>query len=377
MTGFVPRQVRYLNLPLKDDDAATYTPQQIILRFGDAGSIDVGAVCYLRRDENQRRSSRTSMAVAPSSFCPHRAKHVGALIAFISDEYSYSGKKPLTLRVRLHNFTCHFMAWADSSGHSGLFSDEISARQALYEYVRYLKEKVAQNCIGVNYAARLRMVTVYVLGGVLRIYDLDRGLPAISRREESTEPTVPPCEVKQSKSLALAETIFKGLSDLVQEGRPFPFRLDMPKYLQWEESHLWVFPVKMWCRLSKGHKGRAYDYTNGRLRTIGEMTALFPEYNRKENASLLRHGRARLAKANQNLQDLARLQLAAKAATAFSLLFVANTGINLADLIKLQWNDKYKCCTERQGFRTVGQHGNFTHHRRRSLTRLGLQCIDS
>lgn len=242
MTEFVTRPITLFDLPLPDT-VAIDSPERVVLRVGEAGSLDVGALCYLRRDRNQRKTSNDCIAVVMSSFCPSRAEHVRALITLISDEFSYSGKKPGTLCNTFRRFGAHFMAWADSSGHPDLFNDESSARRVLYEYVQYLKLKVAQNVISVNYASKLREMSINVVGGILALEGLDRGLPVIKRRAQASESTVPPCENSQSRILSLAEAMFNGLSDLVVNGKPYPFRLNMPKYLNWPEDCLWVFPL--------------------------------------------------------------------------------------------------------------------------------------
>lgn len=355
MTELTTRPIVFHDLPLPDTVVIT-SPEQFILGFGGAGSLDVGSLCYLRRGSNQRNAPKDSIPVMLSSFCHLRARYVRALITLISDDFSHSGKKAGTLITTFHRFCCHFMAWTDSNGHSELFKDEESAHRALYEYIQHLKLKMTQNVISANYAAKLRQMSITVVGGLLGL-ELDRGQPVIKRRAQASENTVPPCEDSQSRTLALAEAMFNGLSDLVVNGKPYPFRLDMPKYLNWPENCLWVFPLNMWCippqRMFK-HRGidayRAYDYTNGRLVSLEEIDRLYPGHHFRGSTI---NAQKRLTSANQNLRDYARLHVAVRAVNAFVMLFIANTGMNLVQAINLQWNDEFEYCAERQGFRTI------------------------
>ena len=357
MSGFASRPVVVYDLPLPRE-ATLLHPEQVMLRFGDQGTVDVGALCYLRRDSAPRRKRGAGRSVDLASFDQQRADRLRTLIGYFSDVFAHSGRRAATLRGMIHTFIGSFMDWADGNGHAGVLDGEPTARAAFRDYVRYLRECVLRNSLSINTGAAKQRCVLDLLGGFLNIDDLHRGINLLRGDMQAKEPTRPPCEADQSKVLALCAALFEGFNALVLEGKPYPFRLGMPQYLDWADSALWIFPTRKWCspphriaaRQKLGKPYRAYDYINGRLATIEE---LLPHHgSRNARGGLLRAQRG-MAAANADLQHRSRRDRAVVAHNAFVLMFIANTGMNLAQVLELSWNGDYEVDVERQGFRAI------------------------
>lgn len=357
MTAFIYRPVVIVDLPLAEGLEILH-PQQVILRFAGR-TVDVGALCYLQRSHKQRETSKKGKLVEPLSFDVGRSIKIRALIEYFSSECANTGRRLLTLSHRFGLFSSSFMYWADNSGHADVLDNIPSGRAAFHDYVIYLKERVSQNKITLNSAAHLQLIVLDILGGFLNIDDLMQGVNLIRQNPQSIEATKPPCEVNQSKVLALCESIFHGLTDLVLLGKPFPYSMKMPHYLGWEQNSIWVFPLVKWCmaphEISGVHKvnskNRAYDFKNGRLALPCEIS-LFYHSERLAEAGL-ESANKRILAANADLRDFARYRLAIFAHNAFFMLFLANTGMNRIQAFDMPWAGVYKSNVERQGFRVV------------------------
>src|SRR5207253_5824849 len=104
----------------------------------------------------------------------------------------------------------------------------------------------------------------------------------------------------------------------------------------------------------------AYDYSNGRLATIQE---LLPHYGSRNAWGALFRAQSAIAAANADLQNRSRRDRAMVAHNAFVLMFIANTGMNLAQVLELSWCTDYEVGVERQGFRAMkGRAGNKAVH---------------
>jgi len=358
MSDFTKRIVEVYELPLVNG-IRILRPEQVVLKFGAAGTIDVGALCYLRRDTNKRQLANDTQLVDLTSFNHIRANKVHQLIEFISEQSVHCGKREITLHGMFQTFVSQFMFWADSSSHFEVLNNAMSARIAFREYVHHLKEKTLQNVISINWAARRQEKVLVILEDFLNINGLGQGINLIRRLNQTTEVTNPPCENAQSKVLALCGVLFRDFSHLVIDNALYPFRLNIPNYLGWATDCLWIFPLIKWCmpphELANRHNLDrsywAYDFANGKLETLDNIEHRY--HNQCLAKTALNGAQLRIYKANSDSRDSARRQAAMQANLAFVTLFIANTGMNKAQVFDLTWNDNYEIGVERQGFRTI------------------------
>jgi hypothetical protein len=357
LTAFSKRDIVVYDLPLPDGTKILH-PERVLIRFGGKQTIDIGALCYLRRDESSRRANE-ARNVDLTSFSQIRADHVHELLHHVSESYSTSGNRWTTQFSNTSNFILYFMQFADSMGYEDVLGNSDVARVALAGYVNLLREQARSNHLSINTVTIYQNSAAAILCGLFDVDNMVEGLNLLHRNKNATENTRPPCETAQSKILALCEAIFYGFSDLVLKNLPYPYRLDMPEYLEWENNFLWVFPTVIrymppHLQARRGQLKRpswAFDYAHGRLADFESIKRYYNQ-NCAARFALVKAERL-IAQANNDPHYHARTDAAMTALNAFVVLFMANIAMNRAQLLELPWSDKYEIGVERQGFRTI------------------------
>lgn len=343
-------------------------PEQVVLWFEHGKSLDVGSLCYLSREMGARGGRKgvqgAGFKVAIESYDAARAEKIGRVIARIGQELQDGGLRSITVVNRWRSFIV-FMGWADANGHSTALDGANATKAAVRDYAAYLRERVRAGAICQNTGAMETQAALSTVGDFLGIDDLAHGLNLLSISTRSKQATVPPCDDSQSKVLAMCETLFTGITSFLLENKPYPHRLPMPGYLTWCNEGLWVFPTTVWCMAphdrspcsastrTSGWSLGAYDYANGCLRNSAEILKLARQPRPGRAESAFAQAARQLADANANSFHPHRQQLAKLAGGAFVLLFIAQTGMNLAEVLKLRWNDDYEVDAERQKFRAI------------------------
>lgn len=360
------------DLPLSTDVVLLY-PEQIILRFGHGKTIDVGSLCYLSRDFSMTvggsRRSLDGRRVQLNSVCTERICHVRKLISQISDEVRHSGRREETLRDAYSRFIS-FMAWADANGWQGILADKDEVRPALSAYIVHLRERIRKMEVTINSAAGQQNRVLMVLEIYHGIVDIARGLNLLYIDPKTKESTKPPSENTQSRVISLCEALFEGIGDLVLTPKQYPYGVTMPQYLGLPTDTLWLFPLNSWFmspttfaeRHTRGNAGGwAYNFAQGRLATLEELRAVnslpgLESFARNTDAyrrGILRDGHRQLTAANINPQHCQRRLMAVQATNIFCILFLAETGINWAQLTELSWSDDFEVNASHQAFRTI------------------------
>lgn len=371
-----PHPVTTLPLPL-GGNSTILRPETCVLRFPSGKSVDVGSLCYLTRaaDQVQGKAVRKrgeGWPVELTSLSASRLAQVRAIIQHVSDQLAHSGASEETIRTTLTRFIA-FMSWADGAGHAAVLDGEPSARAAFRAYVGHLRELVRTNQLSTNSGAGQQNAVLGFLEGFLDLEDLAQGVNLLRKSKIASEATEPPGEDSQAKVLSLADALFDGLAALVLDKLPYPHRIDMPAYLGWERSELWVFPSISWFmspalaenRMERRCSCPGNDFLNGRAATVEELMAL-PEFASgpvQRARDVVRLTLRQLAKANADPRHAHRGQMANQAANMFLLLFAAQTGMNQAQLEDLAWSDSFEVSVSRQSFRVIkARAGNRVTH---------------
>lgn len=359
MTDFQSRPAAVYVLPLQQE-VSTLEPAQVILDFPGKGTLDIGALCYVRRDsEGHRRKRDQGKRVAPSSLDVKRVECIRAVIQYISIRFSHSGRSPTTVYGETSLGIVTFLDWADSSGHHRALYDESSARAAFSAYIDNLWHKYRRRDIASSTAARLCKNTLEFLSDFLDVDDLHRGLNLPKKTRGDARPTLPPIDNAQARAISLCSALFDGLTGLVIENRPFPHSIEMPKYLGWDQNILWIFPLVPWFRIpsvgasmsNEDNHALAYNFAQGRISEIDELLEFYP--TRRHAVQSRRRAVVNLENSNSNPRALMRIALAMQAHHVFTILFLANTGMNLAQMLELEWSEEYEVSIVRQKFNVV------------------------
>ncbi len=359
MSQYQARPVVVYVLPLPKKVTAL-NPEQVIFDFPPKGTLDIGALCYLRRDfDGPRRRRDAGKRVDHSSLDTERVENVRLLIQFIADRFEQTGRSPTTVYGETSLGIVTFLDWADGAGHHRAFYDEPSARTAFRDYVDSLWEKYRLRDIASSTAARQCKYTLDFLSELLGVDDLHRGLNLPTKKSNDAQPTLPPIENTQARAISLCSALFYGLSNLVIDNKTFPHNIEMPKYLGWAQSNIWVFPLHEWFRTpieiagdeDKRPHALGYNFSEGRVSLVDEIINFFP--TRRHAVVCRRLAASNIRISNQDARHKFRISASMQAHHAFSILFLAYTGMNLTQLLELEWNDEYEVSTIRQKFKVI------------------------
>jgi integrase len=357
VSEFVKRPVVVYDIPLIKG-ARILRPASAVLRLVGVGTVDMGALCYLHRSQQQRHSSRPARLVRIESFNNARTRRVRDLIRYVSDAARNGSQRPGTLMRSVRNWLL-FIDWCDDSDYSGVLEDKSIVRDACRAYVHHLTDRIQRGSLATNTAGHYQSGALDLAQNFLGIEDIEVGIRLIRQSEHNIQPTAVPDEQSQSRVLSLCHCLFIGLSELVIDQRPYPYRLRMPEYLGWEENILWLFPCVYSC-MAPHHLSRrdtvrnpvwAFDFARGRIATVDEIKYYFRYASHARRA--IRQAEQGVVAANADPWHHRRKQAAVRAHNAFVLLFVAQTGMNWSQVCELRWSNDFEVGVERQGFREI------------------------
>ena len=367
--SFTKRTIVDYNLPLPKD-TLILKPEFARVRFPNGKSVDLGSLCYLRREaspflwisKSPKGRNPDGRRVDLSSLNAGRTDRVRALISHVSDNFTQSGRREITLLDHTTRFIV-FMTWVDENGFHDVLNDVETARLAVRGYAQHIRERVNANHISINSGARQQATVIAMLGEFLEVDTLARGINLLRIMPNSKEPTLPPDEDAQAKVLGLCTIIFDGLTTLAIDNKPYPYALAVPPHLNYQDNTLWVFPTTIWfmspqmlsIRKTSAVPRWAFNYSEGRLATLEELQAI-PNYacdNDVVRIKVIGTGKRQLKKANSDPRYSQRLNQGMQALNSFILLFLAQTGMNWAQLINLTWSEDYEVSATHQVFRTI------------------------
>lgn len=336
-------------------------PERALISF-DGMSKDIGAICYLQRQDllaKSNRRTREARKVDLSSFCKDRAALIARFIVFFSDLLETGGRTNSTVHSWV-GLWINLMDWADQNGHCNIFNGGDETYAGFRQYVKYMRQRVDTNEISLKTGAQRQFSMLRLMERFTGMYDIHRGVRLLDNVTASGGmKTTPPSEHDLGRFEGLCDAVFTSHCDLVLENRPFPFKMPVPKSLEWDQECLWLFPMKTWCMnparvASQSAEFRpfaAYDFGNGRILTLEELKVRFPDYVNKHHA--ISSALKRLRDANTDVRHLSRVDAAVRAHSAFLCLFLGQTGMNFSVAFSLPWGSEYKVGTSQQGFREI------------------------
>jgi len=350
MSNYTQRKVNLYELPIQKE-TILFKPEQTIIRYGKHGTLDIGSLCYLDRDKNTQRIHAEGRLVNLQSLNNKRVQYIRKLIQIISDDVAYSGASLVSLKGEGIRFMS-FVTWADSNGYSEMFENTDKAREAFSSFVFYLKDKLSRNELKSTSAVKIQRTALIFLEKFHNIDNLSNGIPLINT--SGSDYTLPPSEDSQNKTLLLCEALFEGISDFILNTKSFPYKLNVPKHIGWNNNYFYLFPIMEWAVTPKNYKDKQACYWNqdeGKLNSKEEIKHFYQ--SNKLATRAIRQASKLLQEANTNMYSIHRLRLAMLAHHAFAIIFLATTGMNKESILNLLWDDNYETSSERQGFRTI------------------------
>lgn len=345
------RRTQLHNLPIPDG-IEILNIGQIILRFENRSTFDVGSLCYLRRSECYQniRKTETGKNVDPSSYSPNRAERIRQFVKYISEMIRYGGFRTDTVITKVKYFFS-FVNWADQNDHSSALDDVENARSSIRAYFAFIRSRVVRSEITLNTGARIQSAVASILNDLLEINDISAGLATLYPNPASKNSTLPPGEDAQGKVLSICYSLFDGLSNLVLDNKEYPYPIKLPTYLGLPDDKLWIFPTTTWFQMpmvdTESRWSSGYNFAEGRLATLDEVQdANYPR-------DVVDNSRRQLHAANRNNHHPRRRQAAMNALNFYLVIFVADTGMNSAQVANLIWSADSEIKNDHQSFRTV------------------------
>ncbi|WP_152976962.1 hypothetical protein [Burkholderia pseudomallei] len=354
-TGLRPREAIWTTLPLSDD-LKRCSPEQIILQFGEPVlTIDVGRLCFRRRDFAGRRRKKACM-VDPETLSSERIELVRRLIE-IAEVMQVKGMRPLTVRQNLVSFS-GLVDWVDESHREDLLTEK-GARDAVVGYFGYLNGSVASQTLAPGTAAGYQTGILAICRKLFPGSEWYADLELQTKSAPTNAGTIPPSELIQGRQLLLDRTLFTSFSAVALDFPAFPIAVPVPEYLHEPENVLWVFPVAPFFatiierekQAKLKRQQRVIDFAAGKIRDKAELLEKFG--HRYKARTAVYNAKQRLKSANANRRHRSRLTLGLVAARAFLDMFCATTGMNWSDAVRLPWTGEYTVGAVRQHFRTI------------------------
>lgn len=349
MTKYIKRQTTLIDLPV--NDIAILKPEQIILRFGKYGTLDIGSFCYLDRCTDSARLSNNIKLVNINTLNKQRCEHIRKIIQIISEKIN-SSLSLSTISTYCKKFI-YFIDWADINNESNFLENKDKSREVFFNYINYLKDKLIQNHFVSSSATARQNATLMFLEEFHNTENLAKGISLISENRGEKQ-TSPPSEDSQNKVLSLCESLFEGITDLILNHKTFPYKLKVPEHIGWNNNTFNIFPIVEWAVNPinfREKQGLMWNQLEGRLSTKEEAKVLYPNF-RTRSLSFIKTNKI-LSEANSDKYFKHRIRLAMVAQYAFSIIFLATTGMNKESLIELLWDDEYEISSDRQSFRTI------------------------
>lgn len=354
------REYVILNLPVISEEPIPH-PDKVIIQFSNNKSLDLGALCYLKRERpgypgQSMRGIKKFRArrVDVDSFSPGRTKQVEKLIRYTSDQISVSGKRPATVMSLMSRFLA-FMDWADHNNYTQIFDRVEVAKASVHNYLIHLIERVRFEEITLDSAATQQETVIAVFSDHFNVDDFSYGLPLLWNHRSTTNATQPPDERRLSETLNLCNLLFEGIFSFVRDFSPFPYSIEVPTHYNFPNNKLWFFPTTRRFKHPSEQSSRMdkfYDYNEGKIYTLEEMIESSPTSLMTLKKSV-RRANERVGRANVDQFNLHRLQLAQLAHHCFVIMFQAETGMNWSQIINLDWTGNYEAESSRQLFRTI------------------------
>jgi hypothetical protein len=331
-------------------------PEFALLKWPNIGRrLDVGQLCYLIRDtSNTHRKYHT---FDPESLSVERMHTVRTLIALLSERTTLGAFRHLTV-LDYGRVVVQFVNWSDRKKHHRCLCSKRETEEALELYVAELRELIAQGKIHHNTVSTRQRILLPIFQTFFEDEEFGLGFQSVRFRRSHVVPTQVPTSERQSRLLAWSEVVFAEISTHILQSKPYPFSIRGA-----EEKTVWILPNQHGGRRNGKTKGvLGWNLETGQLVPYKDLKQKFQNqgnrYYQQLAYSVARSAKRQLEVANADARGPVRLGHAATAAYAFGLLFLAETGINLSQLLAMKWSTELEQAVQapfvvRQKFREV------------------------
>lgn len=345
-----------VHMPLAEGTMLLH-PERALLRWeGMCSRFDIGQICYLRRDTSG--SHRLQKTFDILSFSIERARIVRLLVTQFSGRMTHGAMRPATISAALR-VVLDFVNWADRQGLHQVLCDEKATEEAVHRYFREKREQVSLGNLNRNSVGHAQSNLLSILREFFGDDDFCTDARVLRRQRDASVPTAVPDAGAQADLLAWADALFTSISTLVLDFKPYPVCVSTAR-------------GESLCLVPHRHHRRENDNLHGHLLGWNLETG---ELRRREDIAMhmaaagAKDPRARacmiasfvakhLRTANENEWSAIRRSHASMASLCFAALFLAETGVNLAQLLAMKWSPElaaslHETSVVRQAFRNI------------------------
>lgn len=358
---FSRRPTITIELPLAKNEQIL-RPEQVIVKIGHSNQ-DFGAFCYALRSE--RKAIGHPCGVVLNSFIKQRPRQIRQIVKAISALITDAGLRNHTV-ISYANYLKTFIDWTDKNGMHDCLAGGEGTRRAFRAWAEHTQERYRRQEIGEHSHNRCIAINV-LLEAATGLEGLSHGVRKLRKPWNPNGSTEPIAPRDFAHAIALNQSLFDGLCDLVLKQLPFPYRLALPATLGWTENILWVFPLHVWCRPPhEWGKEReqsntpcwAYDYEAGGLARPEDIVHRYavqplPSGQLKVARHAVSLAKKQVSAANLDGQFWVRRRLAMLAQHAFLMLFICQTGANESVVREIETDGEFDLTTVNQRFRSI------------------------
>lgn len=346
-------------MPLAEGATLLHPERTVLTWDGHENRSDIGQICYLTRDTTSSHRSRRTFDLR--SFSTERAKVVRLLVKQFSEQITLGAMRPSTtcgaLRVVLD-----FVNWADRLGMHEVLCDKRATAESFNRYSREKREQVSLGNLNRNSVAHAQRTLLSNLREFFSDDAFCADVRMLRQQFSASVPTAVPDAEAQAALLAWADALFDSISKLVLNFEPYPAQVITSR-----DERLFLVP-NLYSR-TEGDASlglRGWNLETGELRTIEElkigMLRAGVSNHVHRSWSIAWISAKRLKAANVDSQSTIRRSHASMASACFAALFLAETGVNLSQLLALKWSSKLAASLQdasivRQKFRELKLRG--------------------
>lgn len=343
-------------MPLAEGTMLLY-PERALLRWeGMCSRFDIGQICYLRRDTSG--SHRTQKTFDILSFSIERARVVRLLVTQFSGRMTHGAMRPATISAALR-VVLDFVNWADRQGLHQVLCDEKATAEAVHRYFREKREQVSLGNLNRNSVGHAQSNLLSILREFFGDDDFCTDAKVLRRQRDASVPTAVPDAGAQADLLAWADALFTSISTLVLDFKPYPVCVSTAR-----GESLCLVPHRHHRRENDNLHGHllGWNLETGELRRREEiamhMAAAGAKDPRARAWMIASFAAKHLRIANGNEWAAIRRSHASMASLCFAALFLAETGVNLAQLLAMKWSPElaaslHETSVVRQAFRNI------------------------
>ena len=349
------RQYEEVRMPLAEGTTLLH-PERALLKWeGISNRSDIGQICYLTRDTSN--TQRTRRTFDHTSFSSERARIVRLLVTQLSERLTLGAMRPNTVYLALR-VVLEFVNWADKQGLHQVLCDEKATADAVHRYFREKREQVSLGNLSRNTVGHNQRNLLASLREFFGNDDFCANARALSSAQDASVPTAVPDSESQAALLAWADALFSSISTLVLDFKPYPVRVTTAR----GDSLCLVPHTHDRSEGADSHGLRGWNLETGVPRTREELTTRMAgagaKNPRQRSWAIARLTAKYLTAANEDARSPIRRAHASMAAVCFAALFLAETGVNRAQLLAMKWSPELAASLQdasvvRQKFREV------------------------